>query len=403
VIEPIPIVPKGTLYLNEAEKTSLETRNGVIQARFVFYSITQWTEGDQIAPALLLEFQWLAVNQIYRCAGHFRDDRVTIMNSAGKVLYEPPDHTLVPALVQEMCDYVNQNWTSKTPIHLSAYAMWRLNWIHPFFGGNGRTARAFSYLVLCIGLQFVPPANIIRRGFTLGRQSEPPLVHRVPYIPKLEEDNVRQGFLEPEQYEKVLEKLPQRLKALFVCAYHVGSRSGEIRKIQWPQVDFDARLIHLSARQTKGKAARSLPIYGDMERWLRKQEEGRAPDCPWVFSFRGRAIGDHLRGWRKACEAAGVPGLLFHDLRRSAVRNMKRAGVQDKVAMQISGHKTRAVFDRYNIIDEGDLARISHRQFFPPSQVTVAALFESTSATSRVKIYRGTESRATCKGRIAPN
>ena len=58
-----------------------------------------------------------------------------------------------------MCDYVNQNWATKTPVHVAAYAMWRLNSIHQFLGGNGRTARAFSYLVLCIGLQFAPPAN----------------------------------------------------------------------------------------------------------------------------------------------------------------------------------------------------------------------------------------------------
>lgn len=207
---------------------------------------------------------------------------------------------------------------------------------------------------------------IIRRGFTLAKQADPPLVHRGPYIPKLEEDNVRQGFLEPEQYEKVLGTLPQRLKALFVCAYHVGTRKGELRKIQWSQIDFDAGLIHLTARQTKGKAARSLPIYGDMERWLRTQWETRAPDCPWVFHWRGKPIGKQLRGWREACEQAGVPDLLFHDLRRSAVRNMKRAGVQDKVAMQISGHKTRAVFDRYNIVDEDDIGSAGEKleQYF---------------------------------------
>jgi integrase len=124
--------------------------------------------------------------------------------------------------------------------------------------------------------------SIIRRGFTSAKQSEPPLVHRVPYIPKLEEDNVRQGFLEPEQYEGVQVELPQRLKALFVCAYHVGTRKGELRKVQWSQVDVDAGFIHLTARQTKGKAARSLPIYGEMEWWLRKQWESRAPGCPWV-------------------------------------------------------------------------------------------------------------------------
>jgi integrase len=202
---------------------------------------------------------------------------------------------------------------------------------------------------------------IIRRGFTLGKQADPPLVQSVPYIPKLEEDNVRQGFLEPEQYEKLLEELPQRLKALFVCAYHVGTRKGELRKLQWSQVDFDSGLINLTARQTKGKVARLLPIYGAMERWLRKQLEGRAPDCPWVFYHHGKPVGAQLRGWREAGDRAGLPGLLFHDLRRSAVRNMKRAGVQDKVAMQISGHKTRAVFDRYNIVDEGDLGEAARK------------------------------------------
>jgi Fic family protein len=152
-------VPKGTLYLTDNEKTGLETRNGVIQARFVFHTITNWNEGDRITPDLLLEFQRLAVNQIYRCAGHFRDDAVTIGNAANEVVYQPPAERDVPRFVAEMCDYINENWTAKTPIHLAAYAMWRLNWIHPFFGGNGRTARAFSYLVLCVGLQFVPPAH----------------------------------------------------------------------------------------------------------------------------------------------------------------------------------------------------------------------------------------------------
>lgn len=215
---------------------------------------------------------------------------------------------------------------------------------------------------------------IIRRGFTLRKQKQSDLV--VPHIPKLEEDNVRQGFLEPEQYEKVLESLPQRLKALFVFAYHAGTRKGELRKIQWSQVDFDAHLIHLAARQTKGKAPRSLPIYGEMEWWLRKQWDGRAPDCPWVFHYRGMLVGAQLRGWREACERAGVPGLLFHDLHRSAIRNMKRAGVQDKIAMQISGHKTRTVFDRYNIVDQDDLGGAGEKleQYFKQRKRAAAKL-----------------------------
>ena len=153
------VVPKGTIYLDEADKKSLESRNGVIQARFVFHKVTQWVEGDPVTPTLLLELQRIAVNQIYRCAGCLRDGPVTITNSRGEVLYTPPAHDVLDGLLHEMCDYINQNWTTKKPIHLAAYAMWKLNWIHPFFGGNGRTARAFSCLVLCIGLQFAPPTN----------------------------------------------------------------------------------------------------------------------------------------------------------------------------------------------------------------------------------------------------
>lgn len=159
MIEPFLIVPKGTIYRDDTEKTSLETRNGVIQARFVFHTIIQWTEGTPVTPELLLELQRLAVNQIYRCAGYFRDGPVKIEDTDGEVVFEPPDHTMVRTLVQGMCDYINENWGTHKPIHLAAYAMWRLNWIHPFFGGNGRTARAFSYLVLCIGLNFAPPAD----------------------------------------------------------------------------------------------------------------------------------------------------------------------------------------------------------------------------------------------------
>jgi integrase len=203
--------------------------------------------------------------------------------------------------------------------------------------------------------------SIIRRAFTLAVREDPPLVRRAPYVPKLEEDNARQGFLEPEQYEKLLTELPVRLKALYVCGYHVGGRKGELRKVRWEQVDFDAGLIRLAAGQTKAKKPRCLPIYGDMGRWLKFQQEQQPAGCPWVFNSRTMPVGAHLEGWADACERAGLPGLLFHDLRRSAIRNMKRAGIQDVVAMEISGHKTRSVFDRYNITDEGDIGNAADK------------------------------------------
>lgn len=152
---PSQFVPKGFVYQDDAEKLRLEARNGAIQAEFVFYKASTWTNADRLEPTLLLELQRLAVNQIYRCAGHFRDGAVTL----GEGAHKPPEHAEVIPLVDEMLKYINEQWGTAVPTHLAAYAMWRTNWIHPFFGGNGRTARAFSYLVLCLRLGFAPPTE----------------------------------------------------------------------------------------------------------------------------------------------------------------------------------------------------------------------------------------------------
>jgi integrase len=118
---------------------------------------------------------------------------------------------------------------------------------------------------------------ILRRGFTLAQREDPPLVRSAPYIPKLEEDNVRQGFIERPQYEILLAMLPEHLKCLLVVGYHVGCRLGELRKLRWEQVDLDALEIRIEKRQAKTKRPRTIPIYGDMVEWLRRQRGGRAP------------------------------------------------------------------------------------------------------------------------------
>jgi integrase len=194
---------------------------------------------------------------------------------------------------------------------------------------------------------------IIKRAFNLAAKSDPPLVARVPYVPSLDENNVRIGFLEHDAYLRLRNELPEAI------GYHVGSRLGELRGLRWAQIDLRQNRIVLNPGTTKNKEGRSLPIYGEMPYWLNMQRDLQAaqcPDCEFVFHRDGEKIGEFYKSWRSACKRAGVAGLLFHDLRRTAVRNMIRAGISEKIAMQISGHKSRSVFDRYDIVNDRDIA-----------------------------------------------
>ncbi len=128
-----------------------------------------------ITPDLLKNLQHLAVRDIYTCAGNFRNGAIFIRGTP----HVPPEHTEVPRLVQEMCKYANSSCADRPPIHTASYLLWRLNWIHPFFGGNGRTSRAVSYLALCVRLGFVLP----------GKETIPEqiMANRQPYYDALDE------------------------------------------------------------------------------------------------------------------------------------------------------------------------------------------------------------------------
>ena len=115
---------------------------------------------------------------------------------------------------------------------------------------------------------------------------------------------------------------------------------------------------------TKNDEGRVLPTYGDMVEVLSLQKQQRDlqwPRCPWVFHRCGRPILEFPKSWEQACVRAGLEDLLFHDLRRSAVQNLTRVGIPEKIAMQITGHKTRSVFDRYNIVSERDIRKAGQR------------------------------------------
>ena len=197
------------------------------------------------------------------------------------------------------------------------------------------------------------------------------LFHR-PHIPLLQENNVRKGFFEPEQLVDVLKHLPAEIKPVIRFAAITGWRiNSEVLPLEWRNVDFAAGEIRLDAGTTKNGEARTFPFTADLRTLLKAQhaEHKRLRKAgmlePWVFY---RMVAEGRRGkkkpqpivaftvaWKKACIAAGCPGRIPHDLRRTAIRTMVRRGVPERVAMMLSGHRTRSVFERYNIVSHTDL------------------------------------------------
>lgn len=147
------------LFDSPEQKAALEARNGLLQFDEVRKMVAESVSGFQLTPEILLRLHYLAIHDIYTCAGSFRTGAVYLARAnPDPALHQPGPWQQVVPLVREMCDYVNGNF-GKSAIHLSAYTMWRHNWIHPFFGGNGRTSRAAAYLVLCARLGYNLPGS----------------------------------------------------------------------------------------------------------------------------------------------------------------------------------------------------------------------------------------------------
>ncbi|MBI4540275.1 MAG: tyrosine-type recombinase/integrase [Gemmatimonadetes bacterium] len=240
-----------------------------------------------------------------------------------------------------------------------------------FFSGYTRaldisTDRINRYIAHRRDSDGVQPATIqkelaaLKRAFNLAVKAG--LLEHVPHVPSLQVRNTRTGFFERGDFEAIVQQLPEYLRAPMRFGYLTGWRvQSEVLPLTWAQVDFDAGTVRLEPETTKNREGRTFPfaalpelealVQGQRER-TRAVEGATSRIVPWVFHRDGERIVGYKRAWQSTCKRAGVPGAWVHDLRRSAVRNLVRAGVPEIVAMRLCGHKTRAVFDRYAIVNE---------------------------------------------------
>lgn len=202
--------------------------------------------------------------------------------------------------------------------------------------------------------------SALKRMYNYGAEQTPPKVLNVPYIPMLNENNARQGFFEYEDFVKLRANMPASFFGFLTFAYKLGWRKGEIQNLTWDRVNLDTGELRLEAGESKNDAPRTVILDAELVELIKAQRsamEKRGVILPYIFT---NMKGDNMlkqfrKTWASACTKAKIGPRMFHDFRRTAIRNMVRAGIPEKVAMAISGHKTRSVFERYNIVDKKDL------------------------------------------------
>jgi integrase len=231
---------------------------------------------------------------------------------------------------------------------------------------------------------------VLSSAFTLGYEETPRRVSHKLSFTRLPESRPRQGFVEQKQYDALAANCSELyMRAMLAIAYSFGFRKAELlghgrgkvraeSRLNVSDVDLLAGTVRL--RTSKNGEPRQVNLTKDTRQLLASRCAGKNKDEA-VFtrteqSGKRVAVADFRGTWEAVTKAAKCEGLLFHDLRRSAVRNMVRAGIPEVVCMKISGHKTRAVFDRYNIVSERDLADAALKLEISYSLVTAATVDE---------------------------
>ena len=206
--------------------------------------------------------------------------------------------------------------------------------------------------------------SVLKVAFRLGYEND--LVTKVPVIRRLPELGVRNEFFTREEIDALLPHLPEDLRDVVLFGFLTGWRKGEITGLRWSNVNRAEAVIRLEPEQNKSRDVRVLALQGELAELIERRWQARKAGrilAMYVFHRNGRPVAYFHKSWLTACCKAGLGRRWFHSLRRSAARNMSLQGIPEKVIMSIMGHKTRGMFDRYNIVTEGDQREYARRLF----------------------------------------
>jgi integrase len=199
-----------------------------------------------------------------------------------------------------------------------------------------------------------------------ARQTPPKFPeHLLPTVPMLRVENTRTGYFTVAEVEALTAQVEDPDIVDFIeWAFRTAMRRGEISRLEWPMLDTgsDTWVLRIPGTITKNARGRSFGFDGEAREIMERRLQARRLDTTLIFHRAGRPMGPFRDLWRSALKAAGLPaGRLFHDLRRSGVRNLIRSGVDQATAMKVSGHVTTSMFTRYNITTEGETAEALKR------------------------------------------
>ena len=308
----------------------------------------------------------------------------------------PPKNVRVDDLVEDLFSKYREKQQQLDTVE----QRWRLH-LKPFFtrrrATDVTTDMVRRYIASRVAESAAPATinrelAVLKGAYHLARKSTPAKVLIVPYIPMFQEKNTRKGFLNDGEHARLATECANFglwLRAMLATGYNFGWRSSEVLGMRVGQIDLIEGTVRLEPGTTKNQAGRTVTMTKDVSDLIRLCVTGKKQN-DYVFTRdNGKPVLDFRHAWQGSCVRAGVSGqngvsrfvclkcgktmpetktkcacgsrrrkydgLLFHDLRRTGVRNLRRAGVAESVAMKISGHKTANVFKRYDIVEQADL------------------------------------------------